>query len=347
MFKIMNEYINQNNKKDKTKINEINDIKRYFTSGSGISSASYSDELNEAIIYINNHKSSNRNSKYEDIIGIKQIKYFGRANDWKIIDDKIEATSKNKVMELAAKKEQDFKFHVFIKNKPSHFLYIGEYYINSKTWISELKNMQYQLLPFNKNTKRDEYITNLEENNKFENIVIDKEEKTIDFSNTSEITEILREIDYSISNNVNIKSVENFKTYQNAIEKIQKYNIIHEEQIREFSSSFENNEKYIVKEGKFSDLIIKDLDNKEINLYEFKTVHNKNILSQLTKSVGQLYFYEYLLKSEESMYDKNYKVNKRIIMIEVENNISNNNFKTVNNFIVNNSEMNIEWKQVY
>ncbi|ATZ20836.1 hypothetical protein [Mesoplasma coleopterae] len=349
MFQLLKEYINQNNKKDKSKLNEINDIKPYFTSGSGISSPSFSKDLNEAIIYISNHKTSNINNKYEDIVGIKQIKYFGRANDWKIDQEIYKPTSKNKVMELAFQKEKKFKLHVFIKNKPSHFVYLGEYYINNKMWISDLQNMQYQLLPHFESKKRDNYLRSLAMNDK-SNIkshkaIIVKENLAQD--DTSELVEILREIKYAANYNKKTFINNSSKTYDDAIDKIQKYNLIHEEQIRTFSKSFENNKNFIVKEGKFSDLVIKDFSKKKIDIYEFKTVHDKNIIGQLTKSVGQLYFYEYLLRKDSDFYEEEYKVTKNIVMIEVEKNITDSNFNTVNNFVVNNSEMNIEWKEAY
>lgn len=103
--------------------------------------------------------------------------------------------------------------------------------------------------------------------------------------------------------------------FSKIIEKITEYSKIHNEQIKELKSQ-KQRDGYKCWEGKFSDLIT--AKNNQLTLYEFKTVHDENFLSQFMKEVGQLEVYEKNFDQLTEFRDFNKNIEKKIIFLEVQ-----------------------------
>ncbi|AVN58936.1 hypothetical protein [Mesoplasma florum] len=298
MFEILKEYTEDYN----LKVREISSVKPYFRKFLGISTKATEEFKNECIIVINTNKGIYNNRIEKD-----KVKYWGSEKEWVLVNNEWKPIKSNKFLNRFNSLTD--KVYIFLKNDKSKYIFLGEYKVTDKQWNENELNELYTLKPIIKSKERDLFIENSENQAKtFEQFLINKKNN---IKTTEKFIEILR-------NETNIGNLRKYEKnnfdFSKVIEKIAEYSKIHNEQIRNLKNE-KIKEGYKCWEGKFSDLITEK--NNQLTLYEFKTVHDDNFLTQFMKAVGQLEVYEKNLEylSEFSSFNKFIK--KRIVFLEV------------------------------
>ncbi|AVN60320.1 hypothetical protein CG007_01650 [Mesoplasma entomophilum] len=298
MFEILKEYTEDYN----LKVREISSVKPYFRKFLGISTKATEEFKNECIIVINANKGIYNNRIKKD-----KVKYWGSEKEWVLVNNEWKPIKSNKF--LNSFNSLTDKVYIFLKNDKSKYIFLGEYKVTDKQWNENELNELYTLKPIIESKERDLFIENSENQAKtFEQFLINKKNN---IKTTEKFIEILR-------NETNIGNLRKYEKknfdFSKVIEKIAEYSKIHNEQIRNLKNE-KIKEGYKCWEGKFSDLITEK--NNQLTLYEFKTVHDDNFLTQFMKAVGQLEVYEKNLEylSEFSSFNKFIK--KRIVFLEV------------------------------